>query len=344
MKKDTILYLLLPAALLLAAACSGKKGAPAKPPIPVRVLTVGGVGSALTRDYVGTVEEAAGSMLSFETGGNISRLTADEGDAVRKGQVLATIDGASLRDLHEAAQAVLNQARDAYKRYGSLHKAGTVPDVKWTEIESKLRQAESAERIARANLSHAVLRAPFSGVIASRQADAGMNVAPGQPVFKLVQIDRVNIKVSVPEDEITQWSVGRPATLSVPALGGRTFTAKVSEKGVEADPAAHTYTVKLSLPNPSGKLMPGMVCRVLVSRPEVSGAVAGILPPRAVLLDDKGARFVWLAVNGKATYRRVQTGELRAEGVAVTSGLNSGDRVIIDGNQKVSEGMKVKAL
>lgn len=344
MKKFTVLYLLLPAALLLAASCSEKKEAPAKSPIPVKVLTVGGGNSALTRDYVGTVEESTGSMLSFETGGNISRLLADEGDAVRKGQVLATIDGASLRDMHEAALAVLNQARDAHKRYGNLHKEGTVPDVKWAEIESKLKQAESAERIARTNLSHAVLRAPFSGTIASRQVDGGMNVAPGQPVFKLVQIDRVNIKVSVPEDEITQWSVGRQATLSVAALGGQTFTAKVSEKGVEADPAAHTYTVKLSLPNPSGKLMPGMVCRVLVSRPEVSGTAAEILPPRAVLLDDKGSRFVWLAVNGKATCRRVQTGQLCAEGVAITSGLNSGDRVIIDGNQKVSEGMKVKVL
>lgn len=344
MKKSTILYLLLPAALLLAASCSDKKETPAKSPIPVKVLTVSGAGSALTRDYVGTVEEATGSMLSFETGGNVSRLLADEGDAVHKGQILATIDGASLRDLHEAAQAVLNQARDAYKRYGKLHKEGTVPDVKWTEIESKLRQAESAERIARTNLSHAVLRAPFSGIIALRQVDGGTNVAPGQPVFKLVQIDRVNVKVSVPEDEITQWNVGRQATLSVAALGGRTFTAKVSEKGVEADPAAHTYTVKLSLPNPSGQLMPGMVCRVLVSRPEVSGTAAEILPPRAVLLDDKGARFVWLEVNGKATYRRVQTGQLCPEGVAITSGLNSGDRVIIDGNQKVSEGMKVKVL
>lgn len=345
------LTLCLISAVMLLTACNGRHNEQptAEQATPVKAITVNPAGAAASRDYVGTIEASVGSSLSFETAGTITRLYVDEGDAVRQGQVLATIDGASLRDIHEGAIAALDQARDAYKRYGNLHKQGTVPDVKWVEIESKLKQAESAERLARTNLSHAVLRAPFSGTIASRLVENGMNVAPGQPVLKLVQTGNVNVKIAVPENEITQWRVGQQATFTVAALGNQSFTARVSEKGVEADPAAHTYTVKLALANPSGRLMPGMVCRVLMpaAQRQTAEAATGsdiLLPPRAVLLDENGHRFVWLAVNGKATLRRVEVGPLCADGILISAGLNDGDRVITEGNQKVSEGMAVKVI
>lgn len=327
---------------LLLAACSEKKPAAAHDPIPVKVLAVSPAQALPGAEYVGTVEEEAGSWLSFEVGGNIRTLPVDEGDRVAAGQVLATLDETSLRSVHRAALAALTQARDAYRRYGSLYRQGTVPEVKWVEIKSKLEQAESAEQVARENLGHAVLRAPFSGVVSTRQAEAGMNAAPGQAVLKLVRIDHVHVKVAVPESEITRWQVGQTATFTVAALGGRGYTAKVSEKGVEADPAAHTYTVKLSLANPGGKLMPGMVCHVKAARTAEAETAATILPPRAVLLDEENRRFVWIAEGGKAVRRTVQVGQPVAGGVVVTSGLKPGDRVITDGNQKVSEGMRVK--
>lgn len=349
MKQAITLCLICAVTLLTASGCRRDKQPAPNPAIPVKAITVNSAGSAASRDYVGTVEASVDAQLSFEAGGTITRLFVDEGDAVRQGQVLATIDGASLRDIHEGAVATLKQAQDAYKRFSTLHKQGTIPDIKWVEIESKLEQAQSAERLARTNLGHAVLRAPFSGIIASRLVENGMVVAPGQPVLKLVQTGNVNVKVAVPEDEITAWRIGQQATFTVAALGGQSFTARVSEKGVEADPAAHTYTVKLALTNPSGRLMPGMVCRVLMPAAQRETAASTtrsdiLLPPRAVLLDENGHRFVWLAAGGKATMRRVVVGPLAADGVLISAGLNDGDRVITEGNEKVSEGMPVKVI
>lgn len=338
----SLLLLVLAAGLM--TACKKKEVAPDRAPIAVRVLTVGEGSSPADRDYVGTVEESVGSLLSFEVPGHISRLFVDEGDAVRQGQVIATIDDATLRDAYDAARATARQAADAHKRYGNLYKQGTVPEVKWIEIESKLEQAQATERIARTQLGHAVLRAPFSGVVANKLVEAGMNVVPGQAVIKLVKLGQVNVKVAVPETEVDRWQVGSSATLSVSALGGRTYRATVTEKGVEADPVAHTYMIKLSLPNPDGRLKPGMVCNVTSAAAVVEPSSDRLvtLPSNAVLLDDQNRRFVWLAVGGRATYRRVEIGPLAPNGVTVTSGLSAGDRVIVDGNQKVSEGMKVK--
>ena len=339
MKKREQVYAL--ALLFLVVSCKGKKEeATADEAIPVKVETVSTTTATGEHNYVGTVEENTGSSLSFSVMGTVEKVLVTEGQSVSKGQLLAVLNKATLMNTYNAAHSSLKQAQDAYKRLTQLHESGSLPEIKYVEIQTQLQQAEAAESIAKKNLSDCNLYAPFSGVIAKKSIDPGMNVAPGIESLKLVTIDKVNVKVSVPENEIARVKKGATAQVDVAALNHKSFEGKIDEKGVIANPLSHTYEVKVKLNNPHRELMPGMVCEVYISSSDQQQG--GILVPNsAIQILDTGERFVWLAKNGKAERRIVGTGELTNQGVVVTSGLSAGDQVIIEGNQKVSEGMKI---
>lgn len=223
-------------AATMFVSCSGNKSTDKKQPVSVGVYTVNGATDDTRREYVGSVVEREGTSLSFEVPGNIVALRADNGDRVAKGQLLATIDPATLRDAHKLALATLRQAQDAYRRFEPLHKQGVLSDLKWVEVQTKLEQAESSERLARTQLSRTSLVAPFSGVISSRTAERGMNVMAGQQIFRLVDISKIDVKMSVPENEVSAIKIGAKAHVSVSALGGRSYEATVMRKALRPIP------------------------------------------------------------------------------------------------------------
>lgn len=324
----------------LLCACGQKMPKSEQRVMSVRTITIGDTQTATTHHYVGTVMERTATVLSFEIGGNVRTLNVKEGDRVVRGQLLATVIPTTLRDAHYAAEATLRQAQDAYKRMKPLHQSGVISDLKWVEVETKLSQAQAAERIAREELSHSKLIAPSDGVIAQRSVEKGTNVLPGQQIYKLVDVSTVDVKVAVPEKIVSSLRKGISARITVGALNGAIYTAGISEIGVEANPLSHTYDIKLSLPNPGRRLMPGMVCNVSLQPGLPIDKI--VIPMRAVELDTDNARFVWVVVGGKAVKRPISLGDFAGDGVEVVSGLSAGDRLIIDGAQKVSQGMRVK--
>ena len=331
--------------VLLSAGCSKTDKAPSRAPVSVKVIAVGQGSQAGDDAYVGTVVESSGMAVSFQVPGCISRLYVDEGAKVGKGQLLATIDPATLRQAHASQKAVLRQAADAYRRYKRLHEQGTISEIQWMEVQSKYEQAKAAEAMAREQLSHTSVRAPQAGVISQRMVEEGSNVAPGQPIMKLVDVNRVDIRISVPENRVSGVKVGTKADIKVAALGGATYTGSVTEKGVEANPISHTYEVKMNIANPGSRLMPGMVCDVrLYTGKAVADGGEITVPSQAVGLDTDGTRFVWVSERGIARRRAISVGGFVTGGVSVTSGLRPGEKVIVEGCSKVSDGMKVKEI
>ena len=329
-------------AVSLAAAitaCTGKQSDQGVKPTLVKTMIVSDDATAGTRSYVGTVEESTGSMLSFSGMGTVSQVLADEGQAVRQGQVLAVLDKTTANNSYEIAKSTLKQTQDAFNRLNTLYKKGSLPEIKYIEIQTQLAQAQAGERIARKSLDDCVLHAPFSGYISQRNVDIGNNVAPGVSCFKLVKIDNVKVKVAVPEKEIAGIHQGQNIGFTVDALEGRQFVGRVSEKGVQANPLSHTYDVKLSLANPRHELMPGMVCSVNINTSGAKGAI--VVPQGAVMVEESG-KFVWLSDGSKAIKRNVTVGGVNDVGVIITGGLNIGDKIIVEGQNKVSDGTKIK--
>jgi len=325
---------------ILFSNCTRKRGQSETDKVTtVKVVKVTTTAIQNGRNYVGTVEANSSSSLSFQVIGNVSKVLVSEGERVTKGKLLATLDRATLQNTYNASLATLKQAQDAYDRMNILHESGSLPEIKWVEVESKLQQAQSMEQIARKNAKDTGLYAPFSGVIARKNVEPGMNVMPGVEVMQLADINSVNIKIAVPENEITGIEKKQVASISVAALGNRLFEGIVSEKGIVANPLSHTYEVKIKLTNAQQELMPGMVCSVTLRRMDKNPEI--IIPNSVVQLKPEGTRFVWLSKNGKATLKVIQTGALTQRGIIVTEGLEQGDLVITEGNQKVSEGTKI---
>ena len=176
-------------------------------------------------------------------------------------------------------------------------------------------------------------------MVGERRASAGETVLPGVPVMNLLQIGTVKVRFSVPEQEIAAIGADSRMRITVPALGDRTFQAEKIEKGAVANPAAHTYDVRAALANAGGELLPGMVCRVEVSPAGAAEQIA--LPVRAVQQAGDGSRFVWTVRGDSAVRTAVTTGRLVNNSVVLEDGVRSGDRIVVDGMQKIGEGSKV---
>lgn len=325
---------------LMMTGC-GQQEARESAPVKVKVTKVepGTFGGG--QEFSGTIEEASGSTLSFPVTGTVRHIRAEAGQRVAKGELIAVLDEASLKSAYDAAAAMLEQAEDAYQRMKQLHDNNSLPEIQWVEVQSKLKQARSAEAISKKNLADGRLYAPFSGVISEKSVEVGHNVMPGQPVVRLVTVNQVKVCVSIPENEISHIRMGQPVNVCVPALDGKTFSGKIVEKGIAANPLSRSYGVKALVDNRSGELMPGMICTMDVGNGSTGAAI--ILPASVIQTDERNRTFVWVNDNGKARKKTVQAGTLARNGVMILSGISAGDEVIVEGQQKVSEGTDITA-
>ena len=363
----TIIRLLLWFPLLVSCG----KGTPAQKPA-VRVATeVASVTSdAKGRTYVGVVEEREATAVSFTSMGVIRRVYVGEGQAVSRGQLLAELDPSTSGNMLDAAQAstsqaqdmvaqmqsTYNQAKDAYDRMKILHDNGSLPEIKWIEAETRLRQAETAlqsaksgvrsasasERIARKSVADTRLYAPVSGVVGRMFLGAGETAMPSRPVANILDVSSVKVKVSVPEAEMPAIRPDMASTVTVAAAGVRIQGGHI-EKGVQADALTHTYDVRINVQNPQRKLMPGMVADVQFDGG--SSTLEGhrlLVPVRCVQRRADGSLFVWTIDNGSIAHRTpVTLGTTLGNRVEILSGIVEGQRFIVEGYQKVSEGSRV---
>lgn len=246
-----------------------------------------------------------------------------------------------MQNSHKVAHAALEQAEDASRRMKELHDKGSLPDMKWVEVQSKLEQARSMEQIARRNLDDCRLRAPFSGIIAEKSMEAGENVAPGMPVVRLVTASSLVVRISVPEAEMRSVRTGQKADVAVTAIGGEKIAARVVEKGVVANPLSRTYEVRLKLENTDKEVLPGMVTEVFLHPYKTASGIHHVIPAHVVQIDEHNRSFVWCVKDGKARRRFIVCDEYSVGGVIVTSGLSANDSIIVEGQQKVCEGTEV---
>ena len=232
-------------------------------PVKVKVLRVSSSEIDGTERFSGTVEEANSTSLSFSIMGTVKTVHVGLGDRVAKGQLIATVDPLSMQSSYDAAKASLEQAEDAYRRMKELYDKGSLPEIKWVEVQSKLQQAKSMEEVARKNLDDCKLYAPFSGIISEKMAEVGQNIMPGLPVVKLVTANQLKVKIAVPETEIAAIATGQKATITVSALNGRVFAGTVTERedddrgGEDGGPPDHDETHAELLQRPGTDDPPG---------------------------------------------------------------------------------------
>ena len=358
--------------LLLSCGRKAAKQAQMVVPIPVQVQVVGEQTSVAQHTYVGTIEEERRVPLSVEMGGQVLEVACRMGERVQKGEVLLRMDSASAIDAREAARATLRQAEDAYRRVTEVHGAGGVTEQQLIEVETKLAQARSMAAMAERRVENCVLRSPSDGVVGEVHVAEGQILSPMTPAMTLYIVDRLYVTFSVPESEVAEIAVGDMGSMEVPAIerrcqekggavsrphpkrvddtmvrpGDRTslsaqpstsFPVRVVEKGMKANALSHAYPVRAEVLK-KGLLLPGMVGKVRMQGQQSEGVV---IPAACVQVTTEG-KSVWVVQEDSTAVRRlIQIGQYVPNGVLVTDGLQTGDRVVTEGFQKLYKGAKV---
>ena len=329
--------------VMLICSCTSKQEQATKAPIRVKTEVVQTTTSTNGQTYVGIVEECEATAVSFTSMGVVKRMLVNEGQAVAKGQLIAEMDDTQARNLLSGAEAQMAQANDALERYKMLHDAGSLPEVQWVEIQSKVAQAKSQLEVAKKNLADCRLVAPVSGIVGKRLVGAGETAMPSQAVVSILDISTVKVKVAIPEAEISGISANTSSTIKVEAVNG-TFSGGKIEKGVQADALTHTYDIRINVANGERKLLPGMVASVAFGSGmwKVESGKLLAVPVTAVQRKADGSLFVW-TVSGDSTAHRtaVTTGETAGNRIIITDGISDGNRIVTEGYQKLSENTKV---
>ncbi|MGE4568861.1 MAG: efflux RND transporter periplasmic adaptor subunit [Bacteroidales bacterium] len=333
--------------LLIPALCIGgcRPGAPeAAPEEHLKVKTVAVLlNETPSQSYVGTIEESVTIPLSFSVMGTIQKVYVAEGAYVQKGQLLAELSNSSLQNTYNMALSTQKRAEDAYNRLSEIYRKGSLPAIKFVEVETALEQSKAATQIALKSVNDCRLYAPASGLISKRSIEPGTNIIPTSSVLTLVQIDKVFVKTPVPEKEVGQIRQEQKATAQVLALDNKAFEGVVEEIGVVANPISHTYSVKIAVQNPDRLLKPGMVCRVTIE--DMTPTRGVVIPIEAVQVDAQGLQSVFVKdASGKAAKRSITTGALHQLGVVVTEGLSEGEEIVVEGFQKLSNGMNIETV
>lgn len=334
------IYLLL--SITIIVGCKQEKKTDHSVAPKVEISEVKTIKTTSGLHYSGTIEPFQTIPLTFRTSGTVLQVLVNAGDPVRKGQLLAVVDKTDAQSMYEAAKAKYQQAKDAYDRLKEVHDKGSLPEIKWVEMQSNLQQAQSSVQLAKSNLQKCTMHAPEAGIIGRRNIEPGMNsIGTTMAPLELVKIQTVYVKIAVPENEISEIHKGLKATFKVSALGDRQFEGTVTNVGVVADQISRTYEVKILVKNPQLELKPGMVCDVNLNANINKEIVA--VPYQAVDKDKDNNNFVYVLNPTTKTVKKrtVHVGNYQNSNLEILSGLTTGEKVICEGKQKLSDNCKI---
>ena len=345
---------LWPLALALSlAACGGEP-----PPEKVRPALVvqASSGELGYEAFAGEVHAREEPQLAFRIAGKMARRLVDAGARVKTGQALAELDPADVRLQSEgdraalaAAQADLALAQSELQRYKNLVDKQLVSQSLYDNRVAALRAAQSRVRQARAQdsasgnqVGYAVLRAPSAGVIAQRLAEAGQVVAAGQAVFVLAVDGEREVLISVPEQSISRFPVGRDLAVELWAEPGKRFPGKLREISPAADAQTRTFSARVGFESAGAAVELGQSARVYAQ----TSTGSGMRLPLSALTQSKGRAAVWVVDPTTSTLRLtpIRTGAFGEDGVPVLSGLKPTDWVVAAGAHLVLEGEKIAPI
>lgn len=318
----------------------GKEGEKKPEAVPVEVVSVGR--QAISASYSGTANlEAPGeSQVVAKTSGVMVQLLAEEGQVVRKGQVLARLDGDRVRLEAARSAATVHKLENNYRRSQKLRQEKLVSAESDDQIRFELESARASLALARLELSYTNITAPISGVVAQRMVKPGNLVTLNSPVFRIVDNSRLEAVLNVPEREMAVLKQGMPLRMLVDAVPGRVFDGKVDRLSPVMDASTGTFRVVCTFQG-NEVLRPGMFGRIEVVYDQRNNVLT---MPRTALLEDEGETAVYVVRSNKAVKVPVKLGYSNGEFAEIIAGLKEGENVITAGKVAVRDGTEVQVL
>ncbi len=329
----------------LLAACSETVSAPAEairqpPSEPLPTVALARESIARETRFDGVVEALSRSTVAAQTGGRVMDLPFDVGDQVPPGAAIVRLTSKEQGSQVDAAESAVAEARarqaearQNHQRAQDLYARQLIAKAEFDRIAADLRAAQARQDAAQARLEHArealnytVVRAPYGGLVLARHVQLGETVAPGTPLMTGLSLDQLRIVVAVPQQQIGPLRQHRKARILLP--DGSQITTTALRIPPAADPATHSFAVRIDLPGGDFELFPGTLVKVAF----VSGEDSALLLPASALVrrgELTGAYVLDQA--GLLSLRYVRVGSPLADGrLPVAAGLVDGERVVSD--------------
>ncbi len=336
-------YILLTALFIIS--CNNETIEEINKPVPVKVekVTLSEVRLPIFRS--GVLSASTEARLSFKTGGIIRSIYTDEGDHVKKGQILASLDLSEI-------QAQVNLAKSGYEkslrdlsRVEKLYRDSVATLEQMQDLNTACDVAQAKLNIAKFNLRHSKITAPANGRILKRFAEENETIAPGAPVFYFGSSqENWIIRIGVTDRDIVKLQIGDSASVEFDAHTNMAFPAYITEISESADPLSGTFEIELTLDNEKQKLVSGFVAKAAIFPAKTQKQM---LLPLAALVEADGSNGYVYAVNdssGNPDRVLVSLGPVINNKVIILSGISPGIRIITEGSAYLSEQSLIKIV
>ena len=319
--------------------------------IPVEIMEIGYGDVTQSLSFNGDIKAEVEVKVFAKIPDRIVSFAVDEGDYVKKGDAIANILATTIEQTARQAKATKNNMEAEYARAQRLRKENAMSQQQFDAIEMQATQAGAAHASAQSMFNDAKVTAPISGIIGKRYYEAGDMASPAMPLVSVVQMNRVKITLDATEEDLGKLAVGQKAEIRVRSYPDEVFTGKVYRISPVLDAVTRLATVEILIPNADMKLKPGMFAKAVV----MTGMLEHVLvvPRHSVIestsliqqdgKDQVVRNFFVYVVNdsNEAEQRKLDVTYVNHERIALSAGVESGERVVIAGQKNLRDGLPV---
>jgi membrane fusion protein (multidrug efflux system) len=310
-------------------------------PVPVEVANAEPAVSTMEILAIGSLASDESVEVTSEAAGRVKEILFEEGNAVKKGDVLVRLDDALAVAEVKDAEARLGLAQTTYDRSRSLQKSGAATKQSYDEAATNLRVAQAAVDLAQTRAAMMQVNAPFDGILGFRTISVGAYVTAGTKLVNLEKIDKLKVEFSVPEVFLAQLSTGQKIEVTVDAWPGEVYEGTVYAINPHIDVNGRALQVRASLVNAGMKLRPGLLARVTLKGKDERQVVA---IPESAIVPRGGETFVYRLENGRAIETPVVVGRRRNGIVEILKGLAPNAQVVTAGHARLKDGNEVEVV
>lgn len=314
-----------------------KAATPAVPPVNVEAVRAELQDVVEEIVVIGTLDSNESVIIRPEIAGRIAKIHFAEGERVKRGEPLISLDASVQEAELREAEAALNVSRRNFARAEELLKTGAGAVRQRDEALGKLEADQARVALAQARLQKMTLTAPFDGVLGLRRVSVGDYVTPGQDIVNLENIDPIKVEFRVPETSLRDIREGQKIRVQVDAFPDASFAGEVYAIDPRIDAAGRSVAIRARIPNPDSRLRPGLFARVALAVDERRSVMA----PETVIVPRGDEQYVYRVIDNKAVLTRVTVGLRRNAQVEIRSGVEPGELIVSAGQIKLRDGAPV---
>lgn len=345
-RKRTLLSAIISSALLLSGCGEAPQATAPTPVVQPALIEVVASQRASDLTFNGVVRSAQRADLAFRVNGRLTEMKVNEGDQVKKGQLLATLDSRDAKTTLEAAQLELRNTEQEYQRAKTIYeRSQAISKADLDKVTNRYDLAKNRVEEAQRRLEYTQITAPFDGIISEKLVENFSQVQANQIIMTLQNLADLEVVINIPHQVMLSGGGNTRAIAKLSAIPNQQFDLQLRTYSTQPNADTQTYSVVLGFEDLQGfRVMPGMSARV---QPVVEdlGQENNVftLPLTAIVPDNQGKQFVWVVNElNQAEKRYVDIGTIFRDRVVIKQHLQPGEQVIIAGVSSVREGMTVR--